>query len=88
MDLSFDTRGNLKPYEKITITFDEFKSYFFEGFENSLTRNEILKNYEQYLEDFKTEVSSNFIQWIDGSFVSNKTNPRDIDFVNLIDFEI
>ena len=33
-------------------------------------------------------MTSDFIQWVDGSFVSNKENPNDIDFVNLIDFDI
>ena len=29
MELSFDIRGNLKPYKRIEIEFDEFKNYFF-----------------------------------------------------------
>jgi hypothetical protein len=29
-----------------------------------------------------------FYQWIDGSFITNKRDPRDIDFITFLDFEI
>jgi len=88
MELGFDIRGNLKPYKKIEIEFEEFINYFFDSFENSINRQKIFETYSQYLNDFHKEVTHDFVQWIDGSFVSNKENPRDIDFVNLIDFDI
>lgn len=88
IELSFDIRGNLKPYQKIEIDIEAFKTYFLYSFENSFTRQVIMENYEQYLSDFQREVTPDFVQWIDGSFVSNKNNPKDIDFVNLIDFDI
>ena len=28
-----------------------------------------------------------FYQWIDGSFVSNKQNPKDIDFITILDHQ-
>jgi len=86
--LSFDIRAYLKPYQKTELVFDEFKKYFFDSFENSTTRPDIFGNYIKYLNDFRKEVTPNFIQWVDGSFVSNKVDPNDIDFVNLIDFDI
>lgn len=52
-----------------------------------LGRQEIFEHYSEYLRAFKEEVSDTFIQWIDGSFVSNKRNPKDIDFVALLDHE-
>lgn len=33
-------------------------------------------------------VSSNFIQWIDGSFATSKEYPNDIDFVTFINHEV
>ena len=36
------------------------------------------ENYSQYLQDFQNEISPNFRQWINGSFVTNRTNPKDI----------
>ena len=88
MELSFDIRGNLKPYKKIELTFEEFKKNFVEPFEIESTRHELLINYEHYLHDFRTEITPNFTQWIDGSFVTNKRNPNDIDIVTIIDFDI
>lgn len=88
MELSFDIRGNLEPYQKIEIEFEELKNYFSDRFENSVTRKAIFDSYAKYLIDFQKEVTPNFVQWIDGSFITNKENPNDIDFVNLIDFDI
>ena len=44
--------------------------------------------YLTYINDFKRDVTPNFIQWINGSFVSRKENPKDIDFLTIIDFQI
>ena len=87
MELNFDIRGNLKPYKKIELDYIDFKQYFVDSFINSQTRNQIIENYEKFIDDFSKEVTENFVQWIDGSFVSNKENPKDIDFVSLIDFK-
>ena len=88
MELNFDIRGNLKPYEKVELDIKNLIEIFVNNFEDSTTRNEIYENYTQYLKDFENEVTPNFIQWIDGSFISNKENPRDIDFVTIIDFDV
>ncbi len=88
MDLSFDIRGSLKPYERIRLTLEEFEDYFVNQFEEDSSRHVIFERYKNYLNDFQKEVTTNFIQWINGSFVTTKKNPRDIDFVNLIDYEI
>ena len=50
-------------------------------------RTEIFENYSSFLQAFKQEVTEDFIQWIDGSFVTKKSIPRDIDFVTLIDYQ-
>ena len=88
MELSFDIRGNLEPYQKIEIEFEELKNYFSDRFENSVTRKAIFDSYAKYLIDFQKEVTPNFVQWIDGSFVTNNKNPKDIDLINLVDYEI
>jgi len=31
-------------------------------------------------------LNKGFVQWINGSFISNKQNPGDMDFVTLMDF--
>lgn len=88
MELKFDIRGHLIPYEKNQITFEEFKTNFVESFDEDSSRHEIFKNYIKYLEEFKSEITPNFKQWINGSFVTNKKNPNDIDFVSLIDHKV
>lgn len=88
MKLKFDSRGNLMPYEKIELSFDDFKTFFIDDFENlNEIRMEIFENYQTYLRDFEEQISRDFIQWIDGSYITEKTNPRDIDFVTLIEHE-
>jgi len=88
MELKFDDKGHLVPYERIQLKNEEFKEFFINNFEPDSTRNKIYESYQKYLFNFQKEITSNFIQWIDGSFVTNKMNPNDIDFVTLIDHEI
>ncbi len=88
MQIKFDTRGNLNPYEKVDITLDNFRKYFVENFaDDNHRRIKIFEDYSNFLHAFKQEVTEDFIQWIDGSFVTKKRAPRDIDFVTLIDYQ-
>jgi len=88
MDLSFDIRGNLKPYERVEIDFETFEEIFIKSFEDETTRLQLLENYRKYLVDFSEQITNQFTQWIDGSFVSTKRNPRDIDFVTIVDHKV
>lgn len=87
MELTFDIRGNLIPYEKLTLTLDEFKEIFVNSFDEDSSRTLLFENYLNYIKDFQEEVTTDFIQWINGSFATNKKNPKDIDFVTLINYE-
>ncbi|MCB0425685.1 MAG: hypothetical protein KDD13_13725, partial [Mangrovimonas sp.] len=88
MKLKFDSRGNLIPYEKIELSFDEFESFYIDNFEGlNEIRKEIFENYQTYLSDFREQISEDFIQWVDGSYITRKANPRDIDFVMMIEHE-
>ncbi len=88
MKLSFDERGNLNPYKKIEISSKNFKEFFVDSFDRNSTRHGIFKRYEEYTQRFAQKITGNFRQWINGSFVSNKVNPKDIDLVTLIDYQI
>ena len=88
MELIFDQRGNLQPYEKIRMSLDEFEVFFVEKFSNNGQRKQIFDNYLKFVNDFSAKVSSNFVQWINGSFVTAKEHPNDIDFVTIINHEI
>lgn len=87
MKLSFDAHGYLQPYKRITLSSEEFVGSFVKLFKKDSSRHRIFEHYKRYTEDFREKVTTNFKQWIDGSFVSNKKNPRDLDLVNLVDYE-
>lgn len=86
--LKFDTRGNLKPYERIKLTIDEFENFFITDFGGSKTRKLIYENYIDYVFEIQSKIDMQITQWIDGSFVTRKLNPNDIDIVTFIDYNI
>lgn len=79
----FDQNGNLSA-GFIRGTIGEFKERFVVEFENSRTRGDIFNRYIDYCERMEyLEVAIK--QWVDGSYVTNKENPNDIDLVTHID---
>lgn len=43
----------------------------------------------RYCEDLNELLNTpKYVQWIDGSFISTQINPKDIDMVSLIDYEL
>jgi hypothetical protein len=86
--MEFDKNGNLYPYKVIEADLGMFEQMFVSDFPLSISRKRIFENYLIYLENLKEFVASPFCQWIDGSFITNKRDPRDIDFVTFLDFEI
>ncbi len=88
MSLRFDQNGFLEPYTSIPVEYSLFEKTFFSNFENSATRGKILEQYLKYNEDFKREVLPGFKQWVNGSFVTKKLNPRDLDIVTFIPHEL
>ncbi|TAK45456.1 MAG: hypothetical protein EPO28_03700 [Saprospiraceae bacterium] len=86
-ELKFDPRGFLYPHQKINLTLNAFEDMFVKGFPQSVTRQRLFENYQIYVRDFRQLLTPVFSQWINGSFVTRKTNPRDIDIVTLIDFQ-
>jgi len=90
MELNFDIRGNLKPYEVIKVTKEIFRAHFVDSFVDEEIRLELFLKYERYMSDLALLLSQDFYQWVDGSFVTNKRKPNDIDIVTIIshiDFE-
>lgn len=86
--LNFDEDGNLMPYKMIEVDVDTLEHYFVTAFPNSTTRKRLFENYLRYLYRFQDEVFPFFEQWIDGSFVTQKENPNDIDLVTFLDYEV
>lgn len=52
---------------------------------NSATRSGLFAQLQDFLSVFTTEISGAFTVWIDGSFVTSKANPNDIDVVIFVD---
>ena len=76
----FDKNGYI-PYGVYNMTMEEFKSIFCK---NSPKREEIIEEYEKHLSEIKN--TGYFLDhWIDGSFVSTKENPSDIDTLTEFD---
>ncbi|WP_305951941.1 DUF6932 family protein [Emticicia oligotrophica] len=86
--LQFDSNGNLHPPQIIETDFNTFKKIFVDTVEGSRTRTLIFEQYLDYINDLKALLNAPFYQWIDGSFVSKKKNPNDIDLVTFIEKDI
>ena len=87
MKIDFNYAGYLTPVGKNTMGLENFRLNFVEAFAESRTRPEIFAGYLKYLDDLKEILgsTSGLIQWIDGSFVTDKLNPADIDLVSFVD---
>lgn len=83
--LQFDENGHLFPYEIQSVTLEEMREVFVDAFPESETRKRLFDNYLNWIFDFQRDVFPYFTQWIDGSFVTQKLNPKDIDFVTFLD---
>jgi len=86
--LNFDEFGNLSPYKAIEVDLDTLESYFVTAFPQSTTRKRLFENYLRYIYRFQDEVFPFFEQYINGSFVTQKENPNDIDIVTFLDFKV
>lgn len=85
--LSFDDKGNLVPYGETSIDLEFFYSFFVSGFPDSDSRREIFRNYVRYVQDLSVLLETDsFVQYIAGSFTTNKKTPSDIDIINLVNF--
>ncbi|MEN9612871.1 MAG: hypothetical protein RLZZ628_3685 [Bacteroidota bacterium] len=79
--MEFDLIGHLVPYTVIETDFERFEKILVYDFPNHSSRYEILSGYKLYLEKLKQIIGNSFFQWVDGSFVTDKLNPNDIDIV-------
>ena len=85
--MTFDARGNLRPYEPIPTTLAELHRSFVASFPNSMARPRLFAGYRRYCSELAQLLPSVFSHWIGGSFASAKLNPEDVDVVNLVPFD-
>jgi len=88
MEITFDKNGYLTPYDIVSSDLETLEEYFVKAFPGSETREPLFQNYVQYVNDLKNHITPQFTQWIDGSFITRKLNPKDIDLVTFIDARV
>jgi hypothetical protein len=88
MDISFDKQGNLFPPKIMEVDWDTLVENFINYFPKSSSRKQLLLNLERFIRRVQADITTDFTVWIDGSFISQKLNPNDIDAVFWIPFEI
>ena len=83
--MTFDNNGHLIPYQIIETDMATFEHFFVTNFIKSTSRKDLFKQFSSYVEDLKHIVGGSFYLWIDGSFVSQKLNPKDIDILIFVE---
>jgi hypothetical protein len=83
LSVKFNGHGYLEPGVH-GLDPTEIEAQFVTSFPHSTTRKNILVGYKQYSHDIASLVG-NCEQYLDGSFVTNKNDPGDIDLVMLLD---
>lgn len=86
--IEFDENGFLKPYGPSRTDLDTLEQVFVNEFTTSTTRREHFERFREYNERLRVLMSVELVQWIDGSFVSRKTNPNDIDVLTFVDDQL
>ncbi len=82
--LIFDEYGLLTPAEGILATADTLYDTFVQPFTASETRERLFHEWTKYNRMLRHDLGEGFTQWVDGSFVTQKVNPKDIDVVSFI----
>ncbi|MBI5916155.1 MAG: hypothetical protein HY842_12335 [Bacteroidetes bacterium] len=86
--LEFNKQGLLVPHEGIQVDLETMEQRFVHDFPKSTIRKQLFENYLKYLSQLQSEVFPWFEQWVGGSFVTLKENPKDIDLVTLLDYRV
>lgn len=87
--LTFDSKGFLTPDRNLTSTLEEFQDEFVSKFPLQAKRQELFNEFLRFLRDFFEAIGVEEIMiWANGSFVSNKESPNDIDFVFFLDSDL
>jgi hypothetical protein len=85
--MNFSSLGFLTPVGPQEAEWSDL-TFFFSGepFSDSESRLLLQSNLEAFLGKFKTIYPSQFLLWVDGSFISLKPNPKDLDLVLELDW--
>ena len=87
-DLQFDEYGFLTPYNLIPADMNTLKRVFVDGFPISTTRQRLFARFEDFTANLRELLPDRYTQWVDGSFVSQKQNPNDIDVLTFVEYNL
>ncbi|TAE22353.1 MAG: hypothetical protein EAZ91_23655 [Cytophagales bacterium] len=87
-NLSFDEYGFLTPYSVIPADIDTLQRVFVSEFPTSATRQRLFARFEEFTVTLSELLPGGYTQWVDGSFVSQKKDPRDIDVLTFVDYRL
>lgn len=86
--MTFDENGYLIPYELTPSDLSTIEAVFVDPFINSLTRRNVFDAFTSYLTELKSALNAPLEVWVNGSFISLKDNPNDIDFVIFVSKQV
>lgn len=82
--LAFNDKGYLKPEGVIECDWETFLNTFV----FNKNRERLFDDFNLFCIELKIILTENFHIWVNGSFISKKAIPKDIDLVVFIDYEI
>jgi hypothetical protein len=82
--MRFDSNGFLTPSQPILTTLLDFELYFIQNEH----RKNIFQAYLWLIEDFKNLELLTFEHWLNGSFVSKKEKPNDLDVLMFVEADL
>jgi hypothetical protein len=83
--MEFDNFGNLHPYSIIKAELNIIEDLFVTSFVESITRKTLFGDFYLFLNEMKRIVENGTL-WLDGSFVTLKKDPKDIDILTFCSF--
>lgn len=88
MDIQFDEHGLITPKEIIALSLEDFERIFVKEQQEKVHRQKIFDQYLRHNEQIQKEIGAILFQFVNGSFTTLKTKPKDIDVVSFIDYRI
>jgi hypothetical protein len=86
--LNFNEQGLLVPAEVIESDLDTIEKYLVTMFPKSKTRRLLFDNLVEFNQKLQSEVFPWYEQWVNGSFVTMKDDPMDVDVVTFIESDV
>lgn len=84
--VQFDFDGFITPDQGVEISHEQMEGLFRKDFPGEDRRQLLWENYRRWLHEFRMKISQEAEIWIDGSYVTKREIPDDMDILVLIDY--